>query len=351
MNLLIFAHRNEALPFIQKSNSWLSEKFTGVYKSNEEIILICGEGIEAAIGKTSALLGYLQAQEVSIEKVYNIGVAGSLSDRIEIQKIYSLRTIYCEQKESLRFKSFTTADTEALVDGVSSDNRVLTDTYAQELNILGDTVDREAWGIAYACAIFKIPFYCFKIISDRAGSLTNCFEVKASYSIYSQKLFAFYNDFISIHKASPVKSNPEPHTFFENHFYFTQSTLLQIKKLIDILEKRGLPIKDIQSSKEYQLLIGSDLHPKKKTQELILLLKDFVDPMDSLARNQILSAIKDLNYGKNKVTFDPQLEACEINLHSRIESQKDLDTLVAKLVQFNFSEIEKIFNGEINLEL
>ncbi len=188
--LLIFAHRGEAQEFLQRLPFQAADtEFKGFYETEERLLLLCGEGLQAVEERLSALLG---AFGKNISLVLNLGIAGSLSDSLTAGEIYPIRAVYREPEGGQAFPAFRSADPNAKIDCISAVKRVLIRDYVRRLAPFAAIVDRELWAIASLCARQGIPFRSCKLISDRAGVDTSTVDYKARARQFSEQLFDFY---------------------------------------------------------------------------------------------------------------------------------------------------------------
>jgi len=188
--LLIFAHRGEAQEFLQQLPFQAADTaFKRFYETEQQALLLTGEGLRAAEERLSA---FLNAFGKHISTVINLGIAGSLSDALPAGEIYPIRTAYREPEAGPAFPSFHSAAPAAQRDCISARKRVLTPAYAQRLASFAPIVDRELWAIASLCADYSLPFLAYKLISDRAGVDTSTVDYKARARQFSEQLFDFY---------------------------------------------------------------------------------------------------------------------------------------------------------------
>src|SRR5690606_25166137 len=122
-------------------------------------------------------------------QVINLGIAGSLDPQAEVMQIYPVRTVYAFNEKPL-FQSFEIE--KSGLDLISSFERVLDDEKTKTLSHFAPLVDRELWGLCYALKGQKIKINSYKLISDLAGSATNCFDIKEMAEVYALKLADFY---------------------------------------------------------------------------------------------------------------------------------------------------------------
>lgn len=185
--LLIFAHKGEAGHFL-KANSFTPVDFffKGLFESPDFFLLICGEGLQNASEKTVSVLTHFNNQ---IIEVYNLGTAGSLSEKIIKDQIHWVKTCYAGSTERQEYKSFTTQTTNATINCLSALERIETPESRVKLSSFADIVDRELWAIASAAVLFKMPFYSLKYISDDLKSDNFSQEVINLAPLISVKLY------------------------------------------------------------------------------------------------------------------------------------------------------------------
>ena len=186
MLLVVIAHRGEANEFIRrKHNLPIEFYFPGLYRSDNELLLLSGTGIQSVQKKVTLVCSYFGRR---IRLVVNLGIAGALDKNLEINQIYAIRNVYHESLPDC-FTSFNSRSTH---DCVTALNDVLNDRYAQILSQSGHIVDRELWAIASVCSQFDLRFRAYKLISDIAGSSAVIQDIIAQRSLYSKHLFDFY---------------------------------------------------------------------------------------------------------------------------------------------------------------
>lgn len=201
MRLLVFAHKLEAKPFIDHLQLSKEGSFRNLYVQRKKqktpvLLTYTGEGIWSALSHLSHLLGYCQINSTTVSlptEIHNLGVCGSLSEHLHLAEI--VRISQCKI-ESTPFahpsgRIFEVSSPENRY-CISSLERVLEPHYADSLRSQADVVDREAWGLAYSANRWKIPFYCTKIISDKAGQNSHCNDVKQKSAQLMTSLFDYY---------------------------------------------------------------------------------------------------------------------------------------------------------------
>lgn len=184
---LIFAHKGEAGHFLKTiSFTPVDFFFKGLFESPDYFLLVCGEGLQNASEKTVSVLAHFNNQ---INEIYNIGTAGSLSDKITKDEILWVKKAYAGSNEHQEYKTFNTESTNATTNCLSAYKRIENLETRVKLSSIADIVDRELWAIGSAAGLFKKPFYSLKYISDDLKSENFCQEVINKASLISEKLY------------------------------------------------------------------------------------------------------------------------------------------------------------------
>ena len=186
MLLITFAHKAEAQAFInRKHNIPVEFYFPGIYRHEDEILLLTGSGIESAMNKSRQVIEYFGNK---ISSLLNMGISGALLDSLQINQIYGINRIYLENESEF----FTTNNPRPQIDCVSVDKAVTENNRTRVLAKKAQTVDMELWGFAKIANEYKIPIRSYKLISDYAGDTTTTSEIKRNAAVYSRHLFDFY---------------------------------------------------------------------------------------------------------------------------------------------------------------
>nr|NIP24013.1 hypothetical protein [Phycisphaerae bacterium]NIR93327.1 hypothetical protein [Gammaproteobacteria bacterium]NIW46580.1 hypothetical protein [Gammaproteobacteria bacterium]NIW98108.1 hypothetical protein [Phycisphaerae bacterium]NIX27828.1 hypothetical protein [Phycisphaerae bacterium] len=234
--LLVFAHRGEAKVFIKRGHFQpVGFLFNGLYEREGELLLISGEGVQSTTERLSAVCA---AYAKEIETVINMGIAGSLTQNtaegetepIELNGIYSVRTVYGDNGSDIAFRTFTSDDPNARIDCISANNRVLEDDDAQRLSWFAQLVDRELWACGSVCALFKLPFCSYKLVSDVAGQGTDCIDISHRAGEFSRRLYQFYGELTAQKKRVAKAENHEWQ--LPDAFYATTTQRRQLASLL-----------------------------------------------------------------------------------------------------------------------
>lgn len=271
--LFVFAHKGEAQTFIQKLGMRLVKKLVKndelaitkqeLYQNEEIYLLISGEGIFKAITHVTHLLTALP----EIAEVYNFGIAGLLdnSKKENIEKIFPIGICYAHQNDNFSYQSFATnqEQNKRNLCCISASQRIKNSNSAKKLSVVADLVDREAWGIGYACHFLKRKFYCYKIISDIANETVDCFELKNKAKLFSDKLYFYMKENLDFNLDLKKKETEE-----ENQ--------QQNKKEISQKQNQKQKNKEKLSAEDLLKIIGENFYTshyqKKKLENLLNLI-------------------------------------------------------------------------------
>lgn len=319
MDLLVFAHRGEAQSFI-KHHKFQDEN---LYRGVTYCVLITGEGIWEA----TKLGRYLS----DIDRVINLGIAGALTRDLKLEEIYPIRTHYLYEYEKPQFKSFSN-ELDGQLDCITCLDRILDDKLANTLSNFAQIVDREAWMLAKISQDAGIPFESYKLISDYAGRETACFDIKEKAKEYSDTLFDYYQ---SLSKPN-IEENPIDLPF---ECSFTQKK--RILKLIGSLQKKFH--NDLTFYTE-RLGFPKD---KKAVNQFIEKLEKELNPLLSQINERLVAIEKPFNDIGAQLSFDPKLEKKKFRLSMEINDARNIEKLVSVLKDFNYSEIDNLWNGDV----
>lgn len=190
MLLVTFAHKGEAQAFIKrKFKQSLDFHFPGVFKGEDGLLLISGEGIQMTTIRLTAVLTYFSHK---IDRVLNLGIAGGITDTLELNQIYGIRKVFHQFHNKGCYPGFECKETHSRFDCVTALDRLYDQKYAESLSQLASIVDRELWAIGSVCREFNLPFKSYKLISDIIGKRTDKKEIVSRADFYSKHLFDFY---------------------------------------------------------------------------------------------------------------------------------------------------------------
>jgi nucleoside phosphorylase len=236
MNLLVFAHRGEAQEFIHNFKLKACQHQEGLYLSASLSVFISGEGELNVFTR----LGQILARFENLKSVVNMGIAGSLNHKFTLEGIYPIKMIKAYRYDEIEFQTLETQN-EKGEELVSTHKRVLDDDFATLLKPYGDIVDREAWAIGLICKKQKIPFYCYKLISDYAGSTTQCFDIKERALYLSNLLYEYYLEQLHTQKKSEELEEIKEITHPLLHISFSQKKeILKHLKSIALTEEKSI---------------------------------------------------------------------------------------------------------------
>ena len=342
--LLVMAHRGEAQMFIKNwQMSRVDFPFAEMFEQSDALLLICGEGMQNATAKTAAVCGAFRDQ---ICEVLNFGIAGALDERLSIGDYYSIRTAYGELSGEAVFQTFTSADATATIDCISASRRVRNGEFARKLLPFAPIVDRELWGIASICKMFRLPFRSFKLISDVPAVENDCAPIAENAAVFSEKLFSFAE------KTMPNSESgfAEKYEFtFPEQFHVTFSQRKQIENMmqslclkhriaeIEILEKTGIA-----------KIAHFDISPKQRTALLIESLNDMLNPFNALLKQRLKSLCEPLENAGARIKFARDFEDDSIEVTAKFGHPRHLQAFRTALESFDFPAVQRLLNGDFS---
>lgn len=179
--LLVFAQSAEAAPTIHSLKAepiktetcfvWSEGDITSCYAFEQGWIVISGMGIHAA---QMAVSTYAH----KIDEVWNLGMAGALHGTLPIGEMCEIGTVekyvpagfldpYSQECVQTIIPPLTLSQKKNRL--ISSDFPIHDSTHRSHLSTLGDLVDMEGYGVAYAAHHLGKKCRMWKIISDFAS--------------------------------------------------------------------------------------------------------------------------------------------------------------------------------------
>ncbi len=325
MELLTFAHRGEAKAFLKNDQfEPIPFFFDGLYKNRERFLLIHGEGSQITAEKLSAVCGAFKGE---IHAVINLGVCGSLMNEFKIGSIYSIRTCYKEEE----FKSFSTSNKKG-VDIISSKDRVKDLKKAKNLSFFAPLVDREAWAVGSVCHTLNIPFYAFKLVSDYSSSEDICQLVSSKSEEISDNLYEFYSKIKIDIKEDKIELPVEG----------TVSQKRLFNSLLKKMELKG--ISPNQNGDEFK-----NLEPKKRMAKRLEIMEKELFPFENKLNERLSILTQGLKDSKIDVKFSKDFENPSLFISTKLDSQKDLERVIAALNALPMKEISDSLDGNFNV--
>lgn len=326
MELLHLAHRGEAQELIKHLKMSAVENFGHIYQNEHFYLIISGEGPDETLTQLAWCVGKLP-----ITKIINLGIAGSLNENYQAGEIYPVRTCYAYRENAPVFQSFTSIS-KSTIDCITTYARVLDDDFAQKLKPFAAIVDREVWACGKVAKTFKLPFESFKLISDMAGSSTECFDLKKRAQEFSHKLAEY---FVLNYRRLENEGKQKSQINFPFHVSFTQQ-----KQILKLKEK-------INDSVYFEKLLAK---PHIKDAHIFINeLENFLNPILASVKARIDILNQPLEAIGAQVLYDKNFEQKKLKLQMEINSQTNIDKLNSTLKDFKFSDYEKLWNGEIDV--
>lgn len=350
MKLLTFAHRGEAQAFLSAENYRPVEFiFDGLLKSDDHFLLITGEGVQSTSEKTIATLTRFGEE---IDEVVNLGVAGSLNEKIKKYDLVWVRTAFAHHAEKLEFKSFTSGSGKAASDCMTAFARVLNHEEKKKLSLFADLVDRELWAAASAAHLFRKPFRSLKIVSDemKKEDTDICKFVKEEAPLYSQKLLEEFRAKEGKAEAEMIKSPVDEMSFStDKDFYFTVSQERKLLSTIEGLRLRGTTEEMLLKDDFVKNLKAEELLPKERTRLLLQFLSEKLNPVSKKIRESIEDSLTPLKDARIQVSYDNDFEEAWLNLSVRIQSSRDLEKVKNSLKIFSYEDFKKVLDGHFDV--
>ncbi len=264
--LFIFAHRQEAFYFLQDKK--ILKITEDCFEYDDYFLLLTGEGLVASLFYTTQILEKINSQ---ILFVCNFGICGLIDESrkdLSIEKTVYIRTVYAEKK----FHSFSSLDKSDSCDVISAAERVKDLESSKKLSCFAPIVDRELWGIAYACQKYSIPWRSIKVISDTPEMA--CKVVTEQADKWGKMLWWEWRE-----NFRAINLNKKKSRELGKEFHVTESQNYQLRKLFEYLERRKdsgleLELEDYKS----ELLLNQNQKPKDKTKKLIEFLSKKLEP-------------------------------------------------------------------------
>lgn len=348
MKLLTFAHRGEAQAFLGAHVfKPVDFFFDGLLKSDDYYLLITGEGPHSASEKTISVLAKFNE---SITHVYNLGIAGSLNQRLKKFDLLWIRTSYAHHAEKLEFKSYSSLNPQAACDCMSAYTRVLDFLEKEKLSHFASVVDRELWAVASAAHLFKKSYSSLKIISDemKESEVDICKFIKEEAPFFSEKLLEEFQKQEHLLPTKPViKETPS----FSNDqdFYFTTSQQRKLQSTLEGLRLKGISLESLLSSGEIRAIKETEKLKKERSRLLLELLSEQLNPISVKIKDSIEKALAPLQEARITPSFDSEFEEDWLSLSMKIHSSRDLEKIKNALKIFSYEDFKKIFNGHFDV--
>ena len=358
--LLCFAYKAEASEFLScMGGQLLNQAPVEIYESRYQgdYLLITGEGAMRAALQCSRALAYLNRLDPAnvVTSVHNYGIAGSLQDQLRKGAVYDFAVIIGEGAERQpEFRSFPTPQSSGAY-LITALQRVKEMGYAQSLSLFADAVDREAWGLAYASQQYGLEFYCHKVISDRAGVDSDCFDIRQQASEYSQKLYAHYqHQYPTVLAEAGNRNEPANHEdnfsslSLHSDFFFSLNQKRQFEKMSKILRKHHpQSYEQIFAAENLRAICREHKHPKQRSRILLEEMQAELNPF-SQAMDQILyQCFRSKPESVKQLQTDPQWETEKIQIQLEIRNARDLAESLEFLQNLPLEKYHDFFRGRL----
>lgn len=336
MHLITMAHMGEAQSVIETFH--LKRISSQLYESELLSCLITGEGPFEAATQTAALLG-----QKKFGSVINLGIAGSLSSEHKVGEIHPVRSIYLAIDGKPQFKSFKSLDTG--LDCLTSFERILSPSKAEQLSGVAHLVDREAWGVAMAAKNLGVPFSSFKLISDEAGSLGACELSREMARDWSEKLALFLEKILALETPS------ETPLFTLPGFHLTFSTRHQLEQMIKkIALREELTTDAVLAILPVEKILEEISRPKERTRALLDFMEGRLDPLRALLKTGLEQFKAPFEKQGILLGHDPTWESPELKISFTAANNEELRLKLERLRMLDLAPFHDLRNGSVHVE-
>ncbi|MAX65397.1 MAG: hypothetical protein CME66_00520 [Halobacteriovoraceae bacterium] len=335
MKLICIAHRGEAQQFIQALK--LKTRNNEFYHNHDLALLITGEGHLEVMTK----LPYYIAQ-YDFQEIINYGIAGALNKKLEIKTLYPIRTSYAYFGNKPIFHSYPVMASTRHLDCISSDKRVLNNEDADQMSAFADLVDRELWAIGKIARQYKLPLRAYKLVSDYANEQTQCFELKNQAKEYSQIMLEHFNQNKNQAQIPAIKKSQQLDLSF--HTSFTQTKRLEtLQQKLDP-QSIAYALEELEKEESFK-----KLKDKQKANKLISKLEAIVNPLNQKFTHYLENLFLPFKKIGANISYDPKLDQRKLVLKMEINDQKNIENLTKTLKGFQFQDVEKVWQGKIDV--
>lgn len=337
MQLLIFAHKNEATAFFHY-HQFKETTLTDLYFDGSHYLLITGEGLWDCLSKTILAINFICINStIPVQKIINFGVAGSLRDGIKKKSIFRVRTSYAALNYAEpEFQSYSSLESESQfshlpqVDCLSSLKRHTSLEEKLTLAPFASLIDRELWSVAKAAKCFDLAWEGLKIVSDEVQENNFCDQVQSHAHEYSSEL---YTTWINKQEIIKQKTSDSDFQIFLNalqveNLYLTFSGRNQVQDLMTrILLQENISLKKFMEEIPFDL--WKKERPKDKSHSLIQWLKLRLTPQLGKYSTAVIKWLKIWHNSK---------------LHLSLRTTEDLEGLEVKFKSYNTQDWYEVIN-------
>lgn len=348
MRLLLFAHRGEAQEFIKRYGLKPLDERNTLYRNDDSFLCISGEGMLEVFTFLGPLLGELQTKH-KISEIINMGVAGALNPDIVLGGIYEVQTSYAFDAEPL-FHSFQLECNEdsKKLDCITSGKRVLDDEFSDRLSCFAELVDRELWACAKLCKELGIKLRSYKLVSDFAGTQTDCFDLKHQARDFSSKLLDYY---IRHHEKRKDQTLPieEAQEISDINLNMSFSQKARLKRLSQLLRNRSQFSWTTFLQEQNETLHSKNITEKQKANLLLDQLELELNPVLKEVKKRFGQLCSPLEKIGAHILFDKSFEKKKFKIQMEINDQKNIENLKSALEDLHFRDFEKVWDGELDV--
>lgn len=121
----------------------------------------------------------------------------------------------------------------------------------------------------------------------------------------------------------------------------TQSEARILNELLSIATLRAAGSREKWIDSDYLKSVGIE-----SAEACIGAMRAELFPLETALRKNRTTALRALNGGSLRTHFDNTLETASLTIHAQIKSKADFDNLVTRLQSFEFSEWQRLCDGE-----
>lgn len=346
MDLLCFAHRGEAYSFLARQAPPHEARTVPPYLEGKLLlgenfdVLLTGEGLYGALQLSSLALAW-----GNYHRVLNFGTCAGLNSKVELYQIFAIETIYGEAQKGMNFESFGQKYPSEFLpkrDLVSAAKRVQSSEEVEKLKCFAPLADREAWGLAKASHLFKIPFMAFKIVSDLPFEDVNCEIVRKEAALFSEELYKVYGHLNKqVHVALAQENEILSSLLAHPGLHFSHSMAQKLKNYCSKLSDRKNEIYQMMT-----LLENEEFRPKERAHHLLRFLAELTTPFNSEVKKKLNNLLGKKNESLGKLYFDQEMEKEGIGLQWWIAKEGDRELALQELSRLPLKEILSIQRGQ-----
>lgn len=350
MQLLCFAHKNEASSFLQNLDFSKKSSDLFVTKDKSLALAVIGEGIWNSLFRLPKIL-----HEYPISAITNLGCAGLLRQDlpISLEKVYQVRCVFGEKVTTeVQFQSFTLtpSDLNSLdgLDCISAMERVKDKAYQETLSRFAPIVDRELWAMARVAKEFSVPISSYKYISDLANSKDICQQVMSSYIPISDSLYETWAQIDTPQKS--VTTDTLPSQLFHMSTYQKKLWDKSLQSLRKKFEEQSIA-NILNEQLGFEKIKKMNISKKERSKILLQQAYKILNPYQNNVSNKISRLLEAHQDTAMSVKVDNNLDKTGVYLQLYIKDEQHRTQLIEKLQGLPIDQINQLLEGSESNEV